>query len=228
MPKERRIRIARAQPTERERRCLVTGESDDAAALIRFAIAPDGRVVPDIAARLPGRGYWVRADRAVVDEAVRREVFAKASARATKSRSAKSDSGQPSPALRVTTDPDLSDQVEALLARNCLSLLGLARRSGLLVTGFEKVAEALAADPAAVLVTATDGSADGRNKLARLGRKVIALFTRDELSLALGRENVVHAALTPAGIGARLLAEAERLAGFRTGFTDARVSDLER
>src|SRR5690606_17454 len=131
-------------------------------------------------------------------------------------------------ALRVTTDPDLSDQVEALLARNCLSLLGLARRSGLLVTGFEKVAEALAADPAAVLVTATDGSADGRNKLARPGRKVIALFTRDELSLALGRENVVHAALTPAGIGARLLAEAERLAGFRTGFTDERGSDLER
>src|SRR5690606_41469867 len=97
MPKERRIRIARAQPTERERRCLITGESDDAAALIRFAIAPDGRVVPDIAARLPGRGYWVRADRAVVDEAVRREVFAKASARATTSRSAKYDSGQPTP-----------------------------------------------------------------------------------------------------------------------------------
>ena len=159
---------------------------------------------------------------------MRRDVFAKAAARAARSKSPKSGDGTGSPAPRVTADPDLADQAEALLARSALSLLGLARRAGLVVTGFEKVAEALGADPRMVLVTARDGSADGRGKLARPGRKVIALFTRDELSLALGRENVVHAALTPAGIGARLLAEAERLAGFRTGFTDERGSDLER
>lgn len=213
-PRRRRVRISRERASQRERRCLITGESAEAAALVRFVIDPGGHVVPDIRERLPGRGYWVRAARDTVDEAVRRDMFAKAAARAAKGRPAKAaeDAGS---APRIVTDPGLSDQVERLLAEHCLGLLGLARRAGQVVTGFEKVADTLSADPAAVLITASDGSADGRGKLMRPGRKVIALFTRDELSLALGRENVVHAALTPAGIGKRLLAEAERLAGFR-------------
>lgn len=190
----------------RERRCLVSGESGDSAALVRFVIAPDGAVTPDIAERLPGRGYWVRATRQAVDEAVRKHLFVKAAARAGKT-------GADSP--RIVVPDGLAAQVGNLLARSCLNYLGLARRAGLVVAGFKKVSTALAQDPDAVLVTASDGGADGRSKLARPGRRIVALFNRDELSLALGRENVVHAALTLRGVAVRFIAEAERLAGFR-------------
>lgn len=195
----------------RARRCLVTGKSEDAAALVRFVIAPDGTVTPDIAGRLPGRGYWVRASRQAIDEAVRKHLFAKAAARAGKASAGKAGGDTP----RVVAPEALASQVEELLTRSCLNYLGLAKRAGLVVTGFEKVNEALAQDPGSVLVTASDGSADGRSKLAKPGRRIVALFSRDELSLALGRENVVHAALAPRGVGARFMAEAERLASLR-------------
>lgn len=197
----------------RERRCLVSGESGDSAALVRFVIAPDGAVTPDIAGRLPGRGYWVQASRQAVDEAVRKHLFAKAAARAGKTGAAKT--GADGGPLRIVAAEGLAAQVEDLLARSCLNYLGLAKRAGLVVAGFEKVSATLAQDPGAVLVTASDGSADGRSKLARPGRRIVALFNRDELSLALGRENVVHAALTLRGVAVRFIAEAERLAGFR-------------
>ena len=186
------------------RRCLVTGESGDPGRLVRFVVGPDDRIVADVIGDLPGRGLWLTAARTVVDKAVAKGAFARAARR------------------RVTVPADLADQVDRLLARRCLDFLGFARRAGEVVAGFEKVREWLDAGKVAVLVEARDGAADGRAKLARLGRglPVVALFTSTELSLALGRQNVVHAAVAPGRLAERFLAEIARLRGFRPAGSD--------
>lgn len=187
-----------------ERRCLVTGESGDPGRLVRFVVGPDDQVVADVAGDLPGRGFWLTATRAAVDKAVAKRAFARAARRP------------------VDVPADLADQIDRLLARRCLDLLGFARRASQVVAGFEKVREWLEAGRVAVLVEARDGAADGRAKLARLGRGLpaVALFTSAELSLALGRENVVHAAVAPGRLAERFLAETVRLRGFRPAGSD--------
>lgn len=187
----------------RERRCAASGDVKPEAALIRIAIAPDGAAVPDLAADLPGRGVWVSADRASVEQAVKRDAF---------SRSA----GE-----KVVAGPDLAGRIEALLAARALSLLGLARRSGELALGEAKVREAIRARRPAWLVEAADGAADGRGKVLALARAawgevpLAACFTAVELGAALGREATVHAALAPGGLAAKFGMELARLAGFR-------------
>jgi predicted RNA-binding protein YlxR (DUF448 family) len=190
---------AKAIDAEGTRRCILSGERGEAEGLLRFVIGPGSRVVPDVSGNLPGRGYWLTPTRAAVEEAALRGVFAKAAR-------------QP-----VVADIDLADQVERLLARRCLDLLGLARRAGAVTVGFEPVRAALRADRVAVLVAARDGAMDGRAKLRALAPKVrrVEAFAVDELSLALGRENVVHAALAPGRAAERFFAEARRLGGFR-------------
>lgn len=163
-------------------------------------VGPDGAIVPDIEGKLPGRGLWVGARRETVDLAVKKSAFARAAKQAVK------------------TPPDLADQIERLLVRRCINLLGLCRRAGLAVAGFVKVEERLAARRVAALVQASDASPDGKAKLARLARDIerVEILTSAELGLALGRENVVHAALSPGGLTSSFLAEAQRLAGFRS------------
>jgi len=186
---------------DRERRDLATRQVMDESRLIRFVAAPDGSVAPDLGRKLPGRGMWVEATRAAVDEAVKRNLFARAA------------KAQLKPAS------DLSDRIEGLLARRCLDQLGLARREGVLVSGFEKVAAAIRAGRAAWLVEAADGAADGRGKLLALARhqttRICGTFGVDELSLALGLENAIHAVLLEGGRADRWTLEVERLAGFR-------------
>ena len=186
----------------RERRDIVSGQVMDEAALVRFVAGPDGAVVPDLARKLPGRGMWVAADRASVAAAAKKGLFA---------RSAKA---------RLSASPDLPDQVEALLRRRVLDGLGLAKRAGDLISGFEKVAAALSAGKAAWLIEAADGAADGRRKISNVARKspnppqVLGLFTAEELGLALGGENVIHTAFL-AGRGAgRWTEDVRKLAGF--------------
>ena len=157
--------------------------------MVRFVIGPDGSAVPDVAARLPGRGLWVTAERAAVERAARGG-FAKAARAAVKA------------------PPDLADRVEALLARRVMDMLGMARRSGQLVAGFDQVAEALASGRCALLVQAFDASPLGRGKLtgrakARGDVTEVECLAVAELSLALGRENVVHAAVAPGGLADR-------------------------
>lgn len=168
---------------------------------MRFVLGPDGKVWPDVAGRLPGRGMWLSADRDVVNKAATRNLFARA-ARAP-----------------VRVDPGLADEVEALLAKRALDDLGLARRAGMVVTGYEKVRARLQSGAVAALVAAADGAPDGRRKLRQLAPDLpcIAAFTRDELGAALGRENVVHAAVAPGSLARRLLCDVGRLAGFRPG-----------
>src|SRR5690606_31705262 len=195
------VRAATAE--QRERRDLVSGEVMDESRLIRFVAAPDGGVAPDLAARLPGRGLWVEARRESVETAARKNLFARA-ARA-----------------RLTVPADLADQVERLLARRCLDLLGLARREGVLISGFEKAAAAIRAGQAAWLIEAADGSADGRGKLLSIaGRtqnppRVCGAFGVEDLSLALGLENAIHTVLLAGRRAGRWTDEAGRQAGFR-------------
>lgn len=182
-----------------QRRCIVTGAVKDKSEMVRFVVGPDGRVVPDVGGNLPGRGLWLTASREVVEVAVAKGRFAKAARGHT------------------VSEVDLADQVGRLLARRCLDLIGLTRRAGQAVTGFEKVRACLRQDDAAVLLAASDGGGDGRAKLSGLAGTIpeVAVFSRAELSSALGRENVVHAALRPGGLAGKFRMEATRLAGFR-------------
>lgn len=185
---------------EPERSCLVTGEPQPADGLLRFVIDPEGRMVPDITGKLPGRGYWVSARRDVVEEAVSTRRFERAAARARKGK-------------EVVVDPGLGQWVVDLLTKRCLEYLGLACGAGQLVSGFEKVREFLGRDPGAIVIEASDGSADGLRKLLQgMGpRRTVRRFSREQLSLALGRENVVHAALKAEGLGAKFIEMAGRL-----------------
>lgn len=187
----------------RESRDLVSGEVRPRETMIRFVAGPDGWVIPDLAGRLPGRGLWVAADRSSVETAARRGLFSRA-ARAT-----------------LRADPDLADQVERLLLRRLLEGLGLARRAGELVFGFEKVLAALSGGRAAWLIEALDGAADGRRKILGAARKasptpgLAGLWTGEELSLALGGENVIHSAFLAGRGSDRWTWDVQRLSGFR-------------
>jgi len=189
----------------RERRCIVSGEVLPEGNLIRFAVSPDGVVTPDVAAVLPGRGIWVRASRDALNTAVKKNLFAKAAK------------------AQVKAPADLADKVEAQLVARMQADLGMARRSGQIALGFETVSQAVQSDaPPALRLEASDGAADGKRKLfgaahAR-GRKIetIELLTKAELSLAVGRENVIHAALKSGRLQERLSFDAGRLRGFRS------------
>jgi predicted RNA-binding protein YlxR (DUF448 family)/ribosomal protein L30E len=181
------------------RRCLVTREVAPRERMLRFVIDPQGWVRPDVDARLPGRGMWLSADRDVLNKAVARNLFARASR------------------APARLPPDLVQQVEGLLVRRALATLGLARRAGEVALGFEQVRAALRAGAAAVLVAASDGAEDGRRKLRGLAPDVplIVAFASPELGRALGRDSLVHVAVAPGRLAQRLVQDMERLAGFR-------------
>lgn len=184
------------------RRCIVTRQALEKPALIRFVVDPEGRVTPDLKERLPGRGLWVTADRAILEQAVARNAFAKAARQSVKAA------------------PGLADQVTELVRREVAELLGLARKSGQLVAGFEKVEAALRSGKVRVLVAASDGAADGRGKLARLagsGVEICAPLTAAELAQALGREHAVHAAVKAGGIAEKTIIASRRLTALSQG-----------
>lgn len=204
-----------------ERTCLVTRTVRAPDEMIRFVVAPDGTVVPDLRARLPGRGAWVTATRTMVAEAVRRRAFPRAFARGAKG-------GTRTGEVRVP--PDLADGVEAMLRADLRGALALANKAGVVVTGFVKVEAAIGAlkgPGLAALVHAAEAAPDGRRKLAgalrrRLGDAisdfpVIDALSNDELDVALGRDHVIHAALV-AGVGSRgCLSRWRRLRLYREG-----------
>lgn len=197
-----------------ERTCIVSRVRHDPAELIRFVLGPDGNVVPDLALRLPGRGVWVEVSRASVEKAARTGAFPRAFKE---------------PACAPA---DLADVVDRLLARRLGERLSLAVKAGLVVTGFMKVDALVGKAAASVLVHAADAGSDGRGKLDRklfavlaglqeeTGRRmavpVVDVLTSAELSLAIGRENVVHAALINGGAAKNFTREAERLRRYRS------------
>jgi len=190
---------ATAPEPAKHRRCIATGELHERAALVRLVVAPDGQLVPDVEGRLPGRGLWLTPRRDIVERAVTKRLFTRAARRP------------------VLVPPELADRIEALLAQRCRDMIGLARRSGVAVAGFERVTETVRRGDAGLLVFARDGAEAGRRKLAGLGRAVpsAAALTAAELGAAFGRERVVHVAVGPGRLALRLLADLRRLAGLR-------------
>lgn len=180
-------------------------------------VGPDGAIVPDVDERLPGRGIWVTADRAVLQRAVDKRLFGRGAGRA------------------VQVDPGLADRVEWLLARRCLDLLALARRAGAAVAGLAKVRQALEAGRPGLLLEASDGAEDGRARLRALaggaegGRPIVAALTAAELAGAFGREHMVHGFVDSGGPGGgladRLRRDADRLAGFRSSTPEPRLEN---
>ena len=192
-----------------ERRCLVTGEVEPKHGLIRFVAGPDGMVVPDLAEKLPGRGIWVMSDRAIIDKAAAKGLFAR---------------GAKAP---VNTPEGLASLVEAALARRVVELLSLARKAGYAVAGFEKVKDWLAQGRARVLLQASDGSERGKGKLwTPQGGRWFGCLTAAEMGLAFGRDHAIHGALAPNGLTDKLIRDADRLTGLR-GHDGAKAAGKE-
>ncbi|MEQ9518221.1 MAG: RNA-binding protein [Parvibaculum sp.] len=193
---------------EAERRCIATGETHPKAGLIRFVVGPEGQIGPDLAERLPGRGMWVTGTREALEQAIAKKAFA---------RSAK----QP-----VQVADGLVDLVERLLEARTAETLGLARRSGELIMGLERVFETLDRDPVAALIEASDAGRDGSRRFhAKLKAAELTYLpllkelTSGQMGLALGRLNVVHAALKKGRMQEKVLADFARLSAWRRGDT---------
>ena len=201
----------------RMRKCLVTGEIYPASELIRFVCAPDGQIIPDVAAKLPGRGCWVLANRETLETAIKKKIFMRFGYQVLSS-AKKGDLEELDEKVEegkkrtVTVNGDLMDQIEALLKKRCLDYLGLANRAGNVISGFEKVRATLKSGKTNVLMNAGDGAENGRSKICQGldNLQVIDMFTRDDLSQAIGNENAVHLALLPGGIRTSLLREVSR------------------
>ena len=205
--KKKRAGRKKAREGQVERQCLATRESLPKAQLIRFVVGPDQTVVPDLAEKLPGRGLWVKAERQALTAAAEKNLF---------SRAAKA---------KVNVPEGLADQVEKLLLSRVIDHINIAQKAGAALSGFDKVEAYTMNQAPAALLEAADGADDGREKLLRLLKrhqegkktavKLVGMLNSAELSLAFGRQRVIHAALTAAPVTKMVLVDIERLSGFR-------------
>ncbi|MFM9938900.1 MAG: RNA-binding protein [Hyphomicrobiaceae bacterium] len=200
---------AAAAGDEPERTCIVTRAKGTPETLIRFVAGPDDSIVPDLACRLPGRGVWVTCDRVKVAEAAKTNAFARSLKR------------------KISVPDDLAGLVDSLLVRRAMDALSLANKAGLVVPGFTKAEIMIAKGEGYALAHAVDAAADGAGKLDRrllaiqveMDRgnelRVVRDLTAEELSLAMGRPHVVHAALRKGGAADNFLRAAGRLRLYR-------------
>ena len=182
-------------------------------AMLRFALGPDGSVVPDIRRKLPGRGVWTRLSFEAVNRAAAKQAFSRAFR------------------ARAEAPVSLAKAVDALLERDALQSLSIANKAGLVVAGAFKVDAAIESGAVAGLIQASDGAVDGAAKRAQAltaklgpGAGAVArvnLFTSRQLDLALGRANVIHAALKQGAASSAFLARADRLRRYRASEPDA-------
>ena len=203
------------------RMCAVTREVRGIDELIRFVVAPTGEVIPDLKRKLPGRGLWVSASRRTVAEAVRRHQFSKGFKR------------------DVRAAPTLPADTEALLIRSANEALAMAAKAGQVVSGFSKVEGALEQGAARALIHASDGAADGIRKLDAIVRQksgniaesaefpIVNVLTSAELDLALGRSNVIHAALLAGPASKTFLSRCQILVRYRMA-DDDKTADAAR
>jgi uncharacterized protein len=193
------------------RMCAVTRQVRPIGELIRFVVAPSGEVIADLKRKLPGRGLWISASHAAVAEAVRRHQF---------SRGFKRD---------VRASASLADETGQSLVRSAIDALAMVAKAGQVVAGFAKVEDALLRRQTAILLHATDGAADGIRKLDGIVKKmaadsgetreipVITALASAELDLALGRSNVIHAALLAGSASGTFLSRSQTLVRYRDG-----------
>jgi uncharacterized protein len=202
-----------------ERLCVVSRQVKPVAEMIRFVVAPHGEVIPDLKRKLPGRGIWVTATRADLAEAVRRGAFARGFGRS------------------VTISDGFVEATERLLQRAALDALAIAGKGRQAVTGFSKVETALVRGQAVAVLHAADAAADGVRKVEALrkqseseGRQiaVISSLPSAQLDLALGRPNVIHAALLAGAATETFIARCARLDRFRAGKPEQRVERTTR
>ena len=199
-----------------ERHCALSRTLKSVDEMIRFVLGPGDETVPDIKRKLPGRGIWITATRAALDDAIKRNVFARGFKR------------------NVRVAADLTAATERLLERSALDALAIAGKAGSVLGGFAKVEAAIAGGDVLALIHAADASPDGTRKLdAALQRKtheksreiaIVALFSGAQLDLALNRPNVVHAALLAGPVSDTFLLRVRRLERFRTGNSPELVS----
>lgn len=182
-----------------ERRCIATGESGARRGLIRFVVAPDATLVPDLSEKLPGRGLWVSSERSALEHSVAKKLFSKAAR------------------MQVIVPEGLLALLEDLLVKHLQQALALARKAGLATAGFTLTETRLRQGPVAALIEASDGSARQLSKLRGLSGSatVINALTGAELGVAFGRDHVIHGALTAGGVTDRVLRESQRLTGLR-------------
>jgi predicted RNA-binding protein YlxR (DUF448 family) len=204
------------------RMCAVTRRVRPIDELIRFVVAPTGEVIADLKRRLPGRGLWILASRQAVAEAVRRHYFSRGFKREVEVRAA------------------LVEATEALLVRGVIDALAIAGKAGQAIAGFSKVEEALVQRKAQVLIHAADGAADGIRKLDAIARQnagiddgpypipAIVALTSAQLDLALGRANVIHAALLAGPASRAFLSRSHILVRYRMAEDDRAVGDAVR
>ena len=193
--------LERSASAERapERRCVATGARLPKSELVRFVIGPDGNVVPDIRNKLPGRGVWVKSQRAALDKAIRKGIFSKHFRR------------------HSTVPEDLADEVERQLAARVVEYVSLARKAGAAVAGFEKVQAELKRGTIALLLHARDGS---KRQFSKLGTQVCNIercgcLSSAELGMAFARGNVIYAALKEGALGSKTIEATKRLAEYR-------------
>jgi predicted RNA-binding protein YlxR (DUF448 family) len=196
------------------RMCVVTREVRPIDELIRFVVSPQGEVIPDLKRKLPGRGLWVSASRQAVAEAVRRNQFSKGFKR------------------DVRVSPALAADTESLLVRGAIEALAMAAKAAQVVSGFSKVEGALEQGQAQALVHASDGAADGIRKLDAAARQnnannqesrefpIVTALTSAQLDLALGRSNVIHAALLAGPASKTFLSRSHTLVRYRMADDD--------
>ena len=196
------------------RMCAVSREVRPIDELIRFVVSPQGEVIPDLKRKLPGRGLWISASRRTVAEAVRRHQF---------SRGFKRD---------VRAAATLPADTEALLVRSATEALAMAAKAGQVISGFAKVEALLEQGKAEALIHASDGAADGIRKLdAIAGQRsrnigespllaIVTVLTSAELDLALGRSNVIHAALLAGPASKTFLSRCQTLVRYRAADDD--------
>jgi uncharacterized protein len=200
------------------RMCAVTRQVRPIDELIRFVVSPSGEVIPDLKRKLPGRGLWVSASGQAVAEAVRRHQFSKGFKR------------------DVRAPASLPTDTEALLARSAIDALAMAAKAGQVISGFSKVEEALRSRQAQTsvqaLIHASDGAVDGIRKLDALVRQntrisdespqfpVVTALSSEQLDLALGRSNVVHAALLAGPASKTFLSRSQLLVRYRMADDD--------
>lgn len=185
------------------RQCAMSRERLAQAEMIRFARAPDGTITPDVAAKLPGRGVWIKADRETVDAAISKGAF---------SRGFKAQAHAPE---------NLSGLIEVLLVKQLQGVLGMAKRAGRIVLGFDQVRDSLRKRAPGIVLEASDGAEDGRNKVYFLAKaiyehvSVSGALTSSELGIAFGRAHVVHGLLEAGAFSKRWSHDYHRLSGFR-------------